>query len=175
MRNILKKILKAIVLLFTGLVLFLLGVVLFVFGKQKIEEIQAHRAIPELRAEMQPLSADHIPGNVTVLAIGEGVHGSSEFQTLKLSVLREMVEKQGYTALRSKRITVSVQTSTAICRAVRESRKSWYRSSLSRFITPKRWQHCLAGYRIGTGQHRMRKRFAFTALICRIPRPAMRF
>ncbi len=98
MRNILKKILKAIVLLFTGLVLLLLGVVLFVFGKQKIEEIQAHRAIPELRAEMQPLSADHIPDNVTVLAIGEGVHGSSEFQTLKLSVLREMVEKQGYTA-----------------------------------------------------------------------------
>lgn len=98
MRNILKKILKAIVLLFTGLVLLLLGVVLFVFGKQKIEEIQAHRAIPELRAEMQPLSADHIPDNVSVLAIGEGVHGSSEFQTLKLSVLREMVEKQGYTA-----------------------------------------------------------------------------
>lgn len=98
MRNILKKTLKAIVLLFTGLVLLLLGVVLFVFGKQKIEEIQAHRAIPELRAEMQPLSADHIPDNVSVLAIGEGVHGSSEFQTLKLSVLREMVEKQGYTA-----------------------------------------------------------------------------
>lgn len=81
-----------------GLILLLLGAVLFVFGKQKIEEVQAHRARPEVRAEMQPLSADHIPANVSVLAIGEAVHGSREFQKMKLSVLREMVEKQGYTA-----------------------------------------------------------------------------
>ena len=71
---------------------------LFRFGKQKIEEVQAHREIPGLREEMKPLSADHIPDNVSVLAIGEAVHGGREFQELKLSVLREMVEKQGYTA-----------------------------------------------------------------------------
>lgn len=98
MRNILKKILKVCVRLIFGLMLLLLGAGLLVFGKQKIEEIQAHREIPELRAEMQSLSADHIPDNVSVLAVGEGVHGSREFQELKLSVLREMVEKQGYTA-----------------------------------------------------------------------------
>ena len=98
MLNILKKILKLCVRLLLGLILLVLGIVLFRFGKQKIEEIQAHREIPELRAEMQSLSADHIPDNVSVLAIGEGVHGSREFQELKLSVLREMVEKQGYTA-----------------------------------------------------------------------------
>ena len=98
MLNILKKILKLCVRLLLGLILLVLGILLFRFGKQKIEEVQAHREIPELRAEMQSLSADHIPDNVSVLAIGEGVHGSREFQELKLSVLREMVEKQGYTA-----------------------------------------------------------------------------
>ena len=98
MLNILKKMLKFCVRLLLGLILLLLGILLFRFGKQKIEEVQAHREIPELRAEMQSLSAEHIPDNVSVLAIGEAVHGSREFQELKLSVLREMVEKQGYTA-----------------------------------------------------------------------------
>ena len=98
MRSILKKIRQVCVRLLLGLILLLLGIALFCFGKQKIEEVQAHREIPELRAEMQSLSADHIPANVSVLAIGEAVHGSREFQKMKLSVLREMVEKQGYTA-----------------------------------------------------------------------------
>ena len=98
MLNILKKMLKFCVRLLLGLILLVLGILLFRFGKQKIEEVQAHREIPGLREEMKPLSADHIPDNVSVLAIGEAVHGSREFQTLKLSVLREMVEKQGYTA-----------------------------------------------------------------------------
>ena len=98
MLNILKKMLKFFVRLLLGLILLVLGISLFRFGKQKIEEVQAHREIPGLREEMKPLSADHIPANVSVLAIGEAVHGSREFQELKLSVLREMVEKQGYTA-----------------------------------------------------------------------------
>ena len=98
MLNILKKILKLCVRLLLGLILLVLGILLFRFGKQKIEEVQAHREIPGLREEMKPLSADHIPDNVSVLAIGEAVHGGREFQELKLSVLREMVEKQGYTA-----------------------------------------------------------------------------
>ena len=98
MLNILKKMLKFCVRLLLGLILLVLGILLFRFGKQKLEEMQAHREIPGLREEMKPLSADHIPDNVSVLAIGEAVHGSREFQALKLSVLREMVEKQGYTA-----------------------------------------------------------------------------
>ena len=98
MLNILKKILRFCVRLLLGLILLVLGILLFRFGKQKIEEVQAHREIPGLREEMKPLSADHIPDNVSVLAIGEAVHGGREFQELKLSVLREMVEKQGYTA-----------------------------------------------------------------------------
>lgn len=98
MLNILKKMLKFCVRLLLGLILLVLGILLFRFGKQKIEEVQAHREIPGLREEMKPLSANHIPANVSVLAIGEAVHGSREFQALKLSVLREMVEKQGYTA-----------------------------------------------------------------------------
>lgn len=98
MLNILKKMLKLCVRLLLGLILLVLGIVLFRFGKQKLEEMQAHREIPGLREEMKPLSAEHIPDNVSVLAIGEAVHGGREFQALKLSVLREMVEKQGYTA-----------------------------------------------------------------------------
>lgn len=98
MLNLLKKMLKLCVRLLLGLILLVLGILLFRFGKQKLEEMQAHREIPGLREEMKPLSANHIPANVSVLAIGEAVHGSREFQALKLSVLREMVEKQGYTA-----------------------------------------------------------------------------
>ena len=98
MLNLLKKMLKFCVRLLLGLILLVLGILLFRFGKQKLEEMQAHREIPGLREEMKPLSANHIPANVSVLAIGEAVHGSREFQALKLSVLREMVEKQGYTA-----------------------------------------------------------------------------
>ena len=98
MLNILKKMLKFCVRLLLGLILLVLGILLFRFGKQKLEEMQAHREIPGLREEMKPLSADYIPDNVSVLAIGEAVHGGREFQALKLSVLREMVEKQGYTA-----------------------------------------------------------------------------
>ena len=81
MLNILKKILKLCVRLLLGLILLVLGIVLFRFGKQKIEEIQAHREIPELRAEMQSLSADHIPDNVSVLAIGEGCTAAVNFRS----------------------------------------------------------------------------------------------
>lgn len=64
MLNLLKKMLKFCVRLLLGLILLVLGIVLFRFGKQKIEEVQAHREIPGLREEMKPLSADHIPDNV---------------------------------------------------------------------------------------------------------------
>ena len=69
MLNILKKMLKFCVRLLLGLILLMLGILLFRFGKQKIEEMQAHREIPGLREEMKPLSADHIPANVSVLAV----------------------------------------------------------------------------------------------------------
>ena len=169
MLNILKKMLKFCVRLLLGLILLVLGILLFRFGKQKIEEVQAHRALPEVRAEMQSLSANHIPANVSVLAIGEAVHGSREFQALKLSVLREMVEKQGYTAF-------ALEADYSECADINRYLQSGEgKRSRSRFITPKRWRNCLAGYRTGTGQRRKRKRFAFTALICRTRRPVMPF
>lgn len=55
MLNILKKMLKFCVRLLLGLILLVLGILLFRFGKQKIEEVQAHREIPGLREEMKPL------------------------------------------------------------------------------------------------------------------------
>ena len=157
MLNILKKLLKFCVRLLLGLILLVLGILLFRFGKQKIEEVQAHQALPEVRAEMQSLSAEHIPDNVSVLAIGEAVHGSREFQTLKLSVLREMVEKQGYTAF-------ALEADYSEC------------ADINRYLQSGEGKpNCLAGYRTGTGQRRKRKRFAFTALICRTRRPVMPF
>ena len=173
--DFLKKILKLCVRLLLGLILLVLGILLFRFGKQKIEEMQAHREIPGLREEMKPLSADHIPDNVSVLAIGEGVHGSREFQELKLSVLREMVEKQGYTAF-------ALEADYSECADINrylQSGEGKPEELVQKFsfpiITPKKWRPCLAGYRTGTGQRRKRKRSAFTASICRIPRPAMPF
>ena len=175
MLNILKKILRLCVRLLLGLILLVLGILLFRFGKQKIEEVQAHRALPEVRAEMQSLSANHIPANVSVLAIGEAVHGSREFQALKLSVLREMVEKQGYTAF-------ALEADYSECADINrylQSGEGKPEELVQKFSFPiyhtKRWRHCSAGYRIGTGQRRKRKKSAFTALICRIPRPVMPF
>ena len=89
------KILGKIVLTLTG---FLIVCVLLYFGKLKFEELQAHREIKEVQAEMKPLSAEYIPENITILSIGEAAHGCKEMQELKLSVFKEMVEKRGFTA-----------------------------------------------------------------------------
>ena len=89
------KILGKIVLTLTA---FLIVCVLFYFGKLKFEELQAHREIKEVQAEMKPLSAEYIPENISILSIGEAAHGCKEMQELKLSVFKEMVEKRGFTA-----------------------------------------------------------------------------
>ena len=89
------KILGKIVLTLTG---FLIVCVLLYFGKLKFEELQAHREIKEVQAEMKPLSAEYIPENITIFSIGEAAHGCKEMQELKLSVFKEMVEKRGFTA-----------------------------------------------------------------------------
>ena len=89
------KILGKIVLTLTA---FLIVCVLLYFGKLKFEELQAHREIKAVQAEMKPLSAEYIPENISILSIGEAAHGCKEMQELKLSVFKEMVEKQGFTA-----------------------------------------------------------------------------
>ena len=89
------KILGKIVLTLTG---FLIVCILFYFGKLKFGELQAHREIKEVQAEMKPLSAEYLPENITILSIGEAAHGCKEMQELKLSVFKEMVEKRGFTA-----------------------------------------------------------------------------
>ena len=89
------KILGKIVLTLTA---FLIVCILFYFGKLKFEEVQAHREIKDVQAEMKPLSAEYIPENISILSIGEAAHGCKEMQELKLSVFKEMVEKRGFTA-----------------------------------------------------------------------------
>lgn len=89
------KILGKIVLTLTA---FLIVCVLLYFGKLKFEELEAHREIKAVQAEMKPLSAEYIPENISILSIGEAAHGCKEMQELKLSVFKEMVEKRGFTA-----------------------------------------------------------------------------
>lgn len=89
------KILGKIVLTLTA---FLMVCVLLYFGKLKFEELEAHREIKAVQAEMKPLSAEYIPENISILSIGEAAHGCKEMQELKLSVFKEMVEKRGFTA-----------------------------------------------------------------------------
>ena len=89
------KILGKIVLTLTA---FLIVCILFYFGKLKFAELQAHREIKAVQAEMKPLSAEYIPENISILSIGEAAHGCKEMQELKLSVFKEMVEKWGFTA-----------------------------------------------------------------------------
>ena len=92
------KLLKLAGKIVLTLLAFLFVCVLLYFGKLKFEELQAHREIKEVQAEMKPLSAEYIPENISILSIGEAAHGCKEMQELKLSVFKEMVEKRGFTA-----------------------------------------------------------------------------
>lgn len=96
--KIIGKILKLAGKIVLTLLAFLFVCILLYFGKLKFEELQAHREIKEVQAEMKPLSAEYIPENITILSIGEAAHGCKEMQELKLSVFKEMVEKRGFTA-----------------------------------------------------------------------------
>ena len=96
--KILGKFLKILGIIFLILLAFLLVCILIYFGKLKFEELQAHREIKAVQTEMQPLSAEYIPENISILSIGEAAHGCKEMQELKLSVFKEMVEKRGFTA-----------------------------------------------------------------------------
>ena len=96
--KILGKVLKILGKIVLTLTAFLIVCVLLYFGKLKFEELQAHREIKEVQAEMKPLSAEYIPKNISILSIGEAAHGCKEMQELKLSVFKEMVEKRGFTA-----------------------------------------------------------------------------
>ena len=96
--KIIGKILKLAGKIVLTLLAFLLVCILLYFGKLKFEELQAHREIKEVQAEMKPLSAEYIPENISILSIGEAAHGCKKMQELKLSVFKEMVEKRGFTA-----------------------------------------------------------------------------
>ena len=96
--KILGKFLKILGKIVLTLAAFLIVCILFYFGKLKFEELQAHREIKAVQTEMKPLFAEYIPENISILSIGEAAHGCKEMQELKLSVFKEMVEKQGFTA-----------------------------------------------------------------------------
>ena len=96
--KIIGKLLKLAGIIVLALLAFLFVCILLYFGKLKFEELQAHREIKEVQAEMKPLSAEYIPENISILSIGEAAHGCKEMQELKLSVFKEMVEKRGFTA-----------------------------------------------------------------------------
>ena len=96
--KIIGKLLKLAGKIVLTLLAFLFVCILLYFGKLKFEELQAHREIKEVQAEMKPLSAEYIPENISILSIGEAAHGCKEMQELKLSVFKEMVEKRGFTA-----------------------------------------------------------------------------
>ena len=96
--KIIGKLLKLAGKIVLTLLAFLFVCILLYFGKLKFEELQAHREIKEVQAEMKPLSSEYIPENISILSIGEAAHGCKEMQELKLSVFKEMVEKRGFTA-----------------------------------------------------------------------------
>ena len=96
--KILGKFLNILGKIVLTLLAFLFVCILLYFGKLKFEELQAHREIKAVQAEMKPLSAEYIPENISILSIGEAAHGCKEMQELKLSVFKEMVEKRGFTA-----------------------------------------------------------------------------
>ena len=67
--KILGKFLKILGIIVLTLTAFLIVCILFYFGKLKLEELQAHREIKAVQTEMQPLSAEYIPENITLLVL----------------------------------------------------------------------------------------------------------
>ena len=62
------------------------------------ENIQAHQKIANIEKSIQPIDALKISPKAQLVSIGEAAHGSSDFQELKLDVLKKLVQEDGFTA-----------------------------------------------------------------------------
>lgn len=86
------KILKRIGIVLLSLIVFI-GVGIFVYLNYKT--VLARHKIPETEKYAVSVSEFAIPDGTTIVGLGEASHGNAEFQELKLTVLKKLVENYG--------------------------------------------------------------------------------
>lgn len=83
--------------IFKGILIFLVGLILLVglgdFLWIKIPELNARKNISDIEVYGKDLSQINLDDHVKVVGLGEATHGNSDFQNLKLEVLKTLVEK----------------------------------------------------------------------------------
>lgn len=85
-----KKIFKGI-LIFLVAIIFLVGLGDFLWIK--IPELSARKDISDIEDYGKDLSQINLDDHIQVVGLGEATHGNSDFQDLKLEVLKTLVEK----------------------------------------------------------------------------------
>ena len=90
--KILKKIGKAIAVLFLVLILGLAALDLYLIKKPEIQAKRKIDGIDEVACGIQELT---VRENAKIIGLGEATHGNAEFQELKLDVLEVLVDQHG--------------------------------------------------------------------------------
>ena len=83
--------------IFKGILIFLVALILLAglgdFLWIKIPELNARKNISDIEVYGKDLSQINLDDHVKVVGLGEATHGNSDFQDLKLEVLKTLVEK----------------------------------------------------------------------------------
>ncbi len=83
--------------IFKGILIFLVAIIFLVgFGDFlwiKIPELSARKNISDIEDYGKDLSQINLDDHIKVVGLGEATHGNSDFQDLKLEVLKTLVEK----------------------------------------------------------------------------------
>lgn len=83
--------------IFKGILIFLVGLIILIgigdFLWINLPKISAKRDISDIEDYGKAVSEINLDDNIEVVGLGEATHGNSDFQNLKLEVLKTLVEK----------------------------------------------------------------------------------
>lgn len=88
MKKILKIFLIIIVFIFVGYFIFL-----------NYEKWSASKKIDDIKKYAKNINDIELDKNISIIALGEATHGNKEFQSLKLEVFKQLVEKYNYRSI----------------------------------------------------------------------------
>lgn len=90
--NLFKKVIKGLFITILSIVLLIVAAdLLWIF----VPQLRASKKIEDLNQYARSTSEITIPAETKVVSLGEASHGNSTFQEMKLSVLKQLVEKEG--------------------------------------------------------------------------------
>ena len=83
--------------IFKGILIFLVGLILLAgmgdFLWVNLPKLSARKDISDIEDYGKAVSEINLDDNIEVVGLGEATHGNSDFQNLKLEVLKTLVEK----------------------------------------------------------------------------------